>query len=108
MTSRAQDVVWGRLDGGQLGIQFSAQQLRDELLIRQDKHGRPRICLRSAAVLNLGQIKHVACGTDHSFIDEKGREYATRLTRLASSSSALRQINLFLRDYVGGRWVSAT
>ncbi|KAL6853216.1 regulator of chromosome condensation 1/beta-lactamase-inhibitor protein II [Trichoderma novae-zelandiae] len=46
-------LVWGRLDGGQLGIQFSAEQLQDESLIRRDEHGRPRICLRPTAVPNL-------------------------------------------------------
>ncbi|KAL6825423.1 hypothetical protein J3E69DRAFT_380624 [Trichoderma sp. SZMC 28015] len=76
-SSLAPEVVWGRLDGGQLGIQFSAQQLRDELLIHQDEHGRPRICLRPTAVLNLGQVNHVACGINCTvFIDEKGRAYA--------------------------------
>ncbi|KAL7931489.1 regulator of chromosome condensation 1/beta-lactamase-inhibitor protein II [Trichoderma chlorosporum] len=78
VTADGECLVWGRLDGGQLGIQFSAQQLRDESLIRQDEHGRPRICLRPTAVPNLGRINHVACGTDHTiFIDEKGHGYAT-------------------------------
>ncbi|UKZ57228.1 hypothetical protein TrVGV298_011081 [Trichoderma virens] len=78
VTADGECLVWGRLDGGQLGIRFSPQQLRDESHIRQDEHGRPRICLRPTAVPNLGRIKHVACGTDHTiFIDEKGHGYAT-------------------------------
>lgn len=78
VTADGECLVWGRLDGGQLGIQFSPEQLQDATLIRQDEYGKPRICLRPTAVRNLGRIVHVACGTDHTiFIDEKGRGYAT-------------------------------
>ncbi|KJZ72259.1 hypothetical protein HIM_08300 [Hirsutella minnesotensis 3608] len=76
VTADGQCLLWGRLDGGQLGIRFSAEQLQDTTLIRYDDRGKPRICLRPAAIP--GTFTHVACGTDHTlFISKQGELYAT-------------------------------
>lgn len=71
-------LVWGRLDGGQLGIDFTNEQLEDEELIRYDDRNNPRICLRPVAVPGIGHAVYVACGTDHTiFVDDAGNVYTT-------------------------------
>ncbi len=78
VTADGQCLVWSRLDGGQLGITFSSEQLQDPSLIRHDERGRPRICLRPVPVPGIGEVSHVACGTDHTiFITRGGTAYAT-------------------------------
>ncbi|KAK3298950.1 regulator of chromosome condensation 1/beta-lactamase-inhibitor protein II [Chaetomium fimeti] len=78
VTADGQCLVWGRLDGGQLGITFSPEQLEDATVIRHDERGRPRICLRPTAVPGIGEVSHVACGPDHTiFVTRKGTAYAT-------------------------------
>lgn len=78
VTADGQCLVWGRLDGGQLGIAFSPEQLRDSSLIRYDERDKPRICLRPTSVPGMGQVRFVACGTDHTiFVTEEGAAYAT-------------------------------
>lgn len=69
-------LVWGRLDGGQLGL---AEQLAaGALLVRCDERGRPRIC-RVPTAVPLGEpVARVACGTDHTlFVARSGDVYAT-------------------------------
>lgn len=70
--------VWGRYDGGQLGIKFSEAQLDDESLVRRDEYNKPRICLRPTVVEGVGKVSHVACGTDHTiFVSKEGVGYAS-------------------------------
>ncbi|KAG6138278.1 hypothetical protein E4U24_008247 [Claviceps purpurea] len=78
VTSEGQCFVWGRLDGGQLGIEFSKEQLEDDTLIRHDEYDKPRICLRPTEVPGVGLVETVACGTDHTiFITKEGVGLAT-------------------------------
>lgn len=71
-------LVWGRLDGGQLGLKFSDAQIADETLIRCDDRGKPRICLIPTVNPNVGSVSHVACGTDHTlFISKDGQAFST-------------------------------
>ncbi|KAK4235381.1 regulator of chromosome condensation 1/beta-lactamase-inhibitor protein II [Achaetomium macrosporum] len=78
VTADGQCLVWGRLDGGQLGIDFSDEQLQDASLIRRDERNKPRICLRPTPVPGIIEVSHVACGTDHTiFITREGKAYAT-------------------------------
>lgn len=78
VTADGQCLMWGRMDGGQLGIQFSQEQLDDPLLIRRDEYNKPRICLRPTAVPHLGHATFVACGTDHTiFVNQVGAGYST-------------------------------
>ncbi|KAK2616220.1 hypothetical protein QQS21_000852 [Conoideocrella luteorostrata] len=78
VTADGRCFVWGRIDGGQLGIQLSQDQLDDEHLVRRDEYNKPRICLRPTAVSEIGDVAYVACGTDHTiFINKEGVGYAT-------------------------------
>ncbi|KAI8627277.1 regulator of chromosome condensation 1/beta-lactamase-inhibitor protein II [Xylariaceae sp. FL1651] len=78
VTAGGQCFVWGRVDAGQLGVAFTAEQIQDENHIRCDDRGRPRICLRPTAVPNIEQASHVACGLDHTvFIDRSGAAYSS-------------------------------
>lgn len=70
--------VWGRMDGGQLGVDFTACQLQDEELIRRDERDNPRICLRPTLVTQIGPAAYVACGTDHTmFVNRDGKAFST-------------------------------
>ncbi|KND88525.1 Protein pim1 [Tolypocladium ophioglossoides CBS 100239] len=78
VSGAAEFLVWGRIDGGQLGINFTTEQLGDEDLIRYDERNKPRICLRPTKVPTIGDAVYVACGTDHTlFINKEGSAYAT-------------------------------
>lgn len=78
VTADGQCLMWGQIDGGQLGIKFTSEQLEDETLIRYDGQNRPRICLRPTPVPNIGEVVYVGCGTDHTiFVNEEGHGYAT-------------------------------
>lgn len=78
VTANGQCLVWGRIDDGQLGIDFTAEQIGDSTLIRCDDRDKPRICLRPTAVPIAKKVAYVACGTDHTiFIDNAGSAYAT-------------------------------
>lgn len=84
ITAKGECLVWGRLDGGQLGLDLTPQQLQDETVIRYDDRQKPRICLRPTAVSRIDQkVIYAACGTDHTlFIDADGRGYSTGLGSL--------------------------
>ncbi|KAG6024056.1 hypothetical protein E4U41_001873 [Claviceps citrina] len=78
VTSDGKCFVWGRLDGGQLGIEFSKAQLEDDTLVRHDEYNKPRICLRPTVVSEVGDVAAVACGTDHTiFINKEGVGFST-------------------------------
>jgi len=63
VTADGQCLVWGRMDGGQLGIAFSPEQLEDTDLIRYDERKQPRICLLPTRVPGIGVVK--SCGLWH-------------------------------------------
>ncbi|OAQ98570.1 hypothetical protein LLEC1_07578 [Akanthomyces lecanii] len=78
VTSTGDCLVWGRIDGGQLGIKFSAEQIADERQIRCDERGKPRICLEPTVISTVGSVSHVACGTDHTlFISKEGHAFSS-------------------------------
>ncbi|KAJ2960783.1 hypothetical protein NQ176_g11036 [Zarea fungicola] len=78
VTSSGECLVWGRLDGGQLGLRFSEEQITNKNQVRCDERGKPRICLVPTAVSGLGTVSHVACGTDHTlFINKDGHAFST-------------------------------
>lgn len=78
VTTDGDCLVWGRLDGGQLGLEFSEEQIADDKIIRCDERGKPRICLVPTAVSRLGKVVHVACGTDHTvFVASNGSAFST-------------------------------
>lgn len=78
VTAAGECFVWGRMDGGQLGIEFMPEQLADETLFRRDERGKPRICLVPTAVPGLGKVVQVGCGTDHTIIiNDEGKAFST-------------------------------
>ena len=71
-------LAWGRIDGGQLGVQFSDEQLEDPDLVLRDDRGRPRICLRPTPVAHITNALYATCGTDHTiFVDKAGKAYSS-------------------------------
>ncbi|KAL1877354.1 hypothetical protein VTK73DRAFT_8727 [Phialemonium thermophilum] len=78
VTDDGQCLVWGRMDGGQLGISFTPQQQEDSTLIRFNDRNQPAICLRPTLVPEIGHAVWVACGTDHTiFVNKDGSAYAS-------------------------------
>ncbi|KAK7425333.1 hypothetical protein QQZ08_008230 [Neonectria magnoliae] len=78
VTADGQCLMWGRIDGGQLGIEFTQQQMEDSSHILRDERDKPRICLRPTAVSGIDCIVHVACSTGHTvYIAKDGSGYAT-------------------------------
>ncbi|CAJ2504358.1 Uu.00g117520.m01.CDS01 [Anthostomella pinea] len=78
VTAEGQCLVWGRIDGGQLGVELTAEQLEDETLTRLDDRGRPRICLRPIPVTNIGMAVHVSCATGHTiFVNTRGEAFGS-------------------------------
>ena len=78
ITAGGQCLVWGRIDGGQLGVELNAEQLQDETLTRRDDRGLPRICLRPIPVTNIGTAAHVSCATGHTiFINTEGQAFGS-------------------------------
>ena len=73
--------LWGRVDVGQLGIDFTDAQLSDDSLIRRGElKNEPRICLQPTriAVPGLENVVSVSCGTDHTvFVNEEGAAFST-------------------------------
>ncbi|KAJ4145458.1 hypothetical protein LMH87_004308 [Akanthomyces muscarius] len=78
VTKNGDCYVWGRLDGGQIGIELPAELLADKRYIRSDERGKARICLVPARIPTIGAVTHVACGTDHTlFINRQNMVFAT-------------------------------
>ncbi|KAL1906092.1 hypothetical protein Sste5344_008205 [Sporothrix stenoceras] len=78
VTSDGTCLVWGRRDDGQLGVDFTPEELADPTLIRHDDRGRLHICLQPVVVDTIGPAAHVACGTDHTiFVTRSGTVYST-------------------------------
>ncbi|KAK5997813.1 Guanine nucleotide exchange factor SRM1 [Cladobotryum mycophilum] len=78
VTADGECLTWGRIDGGQLGIDFTSEQLKDDALIRRDERGSPRICLRPTTVPNMRKAIFVGVGARHTvIIDDEGVGYAT-------------------------------
>ncbi|GAW22123.1 hypothetical protein ANO14919_116580 [Xylariales sp. No.14919] len=76
VTAGGQCLAWGRIDGGQLGVELNDEQVRDDTLTRRDDRGIPRICLRPIAVPNIGTAAYAGCGTGHTiFVNDEGRAY---------------------------------
>jgi regulator of chromosome condensation len=69
--------VWGRIDGGQLGIELSVEQLADKTLVVRDERDKPRICTRPVPVSHIGEAAYAACASGHTiFINKEGKAYS--------------------------------
>ncbi|KAH8911929.1 RCC1/BLIP-II [Coniochaeta sp. PMI_546] len=77
VTAGGQCFVWGRIDGGQLGVEFTADQLADETLVVRDESGKPRICTRPVPVSHIGEVAYASCASGHTiFITKEGKAYS--------------------------------
>lgn len=78
VTANGNCLVWGRIDDGHLGVDFTPEQLQDATLIRHDERNKPRICLRPSIIPTVQQATYVACSSDHTFlIDRAGSAYSS-------------------------------
>lgn len=81
ITKNGECYLWGRMDGGQLGIDFTEAQLADADLIRRGElRNEPRICLQPTLITvpGLERVVSVACGIDHTiFVNEEGNAFST-------------------------------
>ncbi len=74
VTSLGRCLVWGRIDGHQMGVPISAIPAED--LIYDDRE-KPRILIRPTAVPDLGEVTYAATGTDHTIaINREGKAYS--------------------------------
>lgn len=76
ITTDGRCLVWGRIDGGQLGVKFTEAQLDDENIVRCDEYGRPRICLQPIPLPKVGNAAHVSCSKGHTiFVNQEGKAF---------------------------------
>lgn len=76
VTEDRQCLVWGRLDGDQLGLDVSKLPLNDDTKVLLDERQKPRALLQPTP-LPIGNCTYVAAGTDHSIaITSEGRAYS--------------------------------
>ncbi|KAK7557445.1 RNA transporter 2 [Phyllosticta citricarpa] len=70
-------LVWGRLDGNQMGIAMDTLKALPEDQVVKDEHGRPRILKVPTALSNVKPASHISCGADHNIaITKEGKAYA--------------------------------
>lgn len=75
VTSGSEALVWGRIDGYQLGIQID--QVSDGDLIRDDNK-KPRILKKATVVQDIKAVVSVAASSDQSFVlDAEGSAFAS-------------------------------
>lgn len=73
LTEKGEVLVWGRLDGYQLGLELS--KIPEENVVK-DSHGNPRILKKPMQVPNIDGV-FVAAGSDHSIaIAKDGKAYS--------------------------------
>ena len=74
VTTLGRCLVWGRMDGNQIGIPAEALPAVDKIL---DQNNKPRILINPTEVPGLGRVRHVAIGTDHTIaINAAGEAYS--------------------------------
>ncbi len=67
VTRSGECLVWGRIDGGQLGLDISKLPLDDPTKVRFDSRNHPRILLQPTP-LPISGCAHAASGSDHSLL----------------------------------------
>lgn len=74
VTSLGRCFVWGRIDGNQMGLDISQIPRKD---IIYDDRDKPRILIRPTPVQGLGEVTHIAAGTDHTLtVNREGKAYS--------------------------------
>lgn len=78
VTKDGRALVWGRIDGGHLGLKLSQEQIDNPKTVRKDEYEKPRILLQPTAVPNIGEATFAACSTGHTiFINREGKAFAS-------------------------------
>ncbi|KAF3768639.1 RCC1/BLIP-II [Cryphonectria parasitica EP155] len=78
VTKDGRYLVWGRIDGGHLGLKLSQEQIDNPKVVRKDEYEKPRILLEPTAVPNLGKAAYIACSTGHTiFVNRDGKAFAS-------------------------------
>lgn len=78
VTADGRFLVWGRIDGGHLGLSLSQEQIGDPKLVRRDEFERPRILLKPLALPDIADAIYVACSTGHTvFVNSEGKAFAS-------------------------------
>jgi regulator of chromosome condensation len=70
VTQMGKCLVWGRMDGAQMGIDISTLPINDPKLIVSER-GKPRILLEPTALPIIG-CTYVAAGSDHNILITSG------------------------------------
>ena len=61
-------LVWGRADGGQLGVDSGVLANQDEKIVLRDARGKPRALLTPTKLPIPGRCVFAAAGSDHSIV----------------------------------------
>ncbi|EMC93053.1 hypothetical protein BAUCODRAFT_76837 [Baudoinia panamericana UAMH 10762] len=71
-------LIWGRIDGGQIGISEDTIKAMPEDKVKSDESGRPRILLVPTKVSAIeGAVSHVTTSSDHNIvITKEGRAWS--------------------------------
>ncbi|KAF2145142.1 uncharacterized protein K452DRAFT_284531 [Aplosporella prunicola CBS 121167] len=76
VTEGGECLVWGRLDGFQMGIPMETLKALPEEQVKRDEHGRARILKVPTAVPGIDAV-YACCGFDHTIaITREGRAYS--------------------------------
>jgi regulator of chromosome condensation len=76
VTRSGECLVWGRIDGGQLGLDVSKLPLDDPNKVIVDSRNKPRILLQPTP-LPISNCAHAASGSDHSLlVVSEGKVYS--------------------------------
>lgn len=76
VTQSGECLVWGRIDGGQLGLDMSTLPVGDPSKVLVDSRDKPRILLQPTP-LSVSNCAYVASGSDHSLlVVSDGRVYS--------------------------------
>ena len=67
ITQDGKCLVWGRMDGSQMGVDITKLAMDDPSVVTMDERGKPRILLRPMA-LPVEKCHHVAAGSDHNVV----------------------------------------
>ncbi|KAB5572592.1 regulator of chromosome condensation 1/beta-lactamase-inhibitor protein II, partial [Coniochaeta sp. 2T2.1] len=77
VASSGECFVWGRIEGGQLGVQFTPEQLADEDLVEMTERGKPGICMKPVPVTHIGEAAYAVAASGHTiFINKEGKAYS--------------------------------
>ncbi|KAL9058562.1 MAG: hypothetical protein Q9162_001717 [Coniocarpon cinnabarinum] len=76
ITEDGKCLVWGRIDGGQTGLDLASLPVDDPAVVVTDERGRPRILLRPT-VVPIPPCTHITAGSDHCIaITADGKAYS--------------------------------